>query len=59
MFEPAIFKNSKGVVDDETLKEDRLQGQKLHDALFALKKQGKVKNPSKGIYVKAQPFRRN
>jgi hypothetical protein len=50
----AVIKNPKGNVDVQTLKEKTgLQGQKLRNTLFMLKKQGKVKNPSKGIYVMA------
>ncbi len=49
-----VIQNSKGDVGIETLKEKTgFQGQKLYNTLFTLKKQGKIKNPSKGIYVKA------
>ena len=48
-----IIENSKKGVDIETLKEKSgFQGQKLYNALYALKKQKKVKNPSKGFYEK-------
>jgi hypothetical protein len=50
----AVLRNSKENVDIETLKEKtRLRGQRLHNALSVLKKQGMVKNPSRGIYVNA------
>jgi hypothetical protein len=50
----AVLRHSKGKVDIETLKEKTgLRGQRLHNALFVLKKQGKVKNPSRGIYANA------
>jgi len=49
-----VIRNSKGDVDIETLKKKTgFQGQKLYNTLSILKKRGKVKNPSKGIYVKA------
>ena len=49
----SIIKRSKKEVTIKTLKEKTgFQGQKLYNVLSMLKKQGKVKNPSKGIYVK-------
>ncbi len=49
-----IIKKSKKEVAIGTLKEKTgFQGQKLYNVLSLLKKQGKVKNPSKGVYVKA------
>ena len=52
-----VIQNSKGNVGIETLKEKTgFQGQKLYSTLSILKKRGKVKNPSKGIYVKAWPY---
>ena len=49
-----VIQNSKGDINIETLKEKTgFQGQKLYNTLSALKKQGKIKNPRKGIYVKA------
>jgi len=49
-----VIRNSKGDVDIETLKKKTgFQGQKLYNTLSILKKRGNVKNPSKGIYVKA------
>ena len=48
-----IIENSDQRVDVGKLKEKSgFQGQKLYNALYTLKKQGKVKNPSKGIYEK-------
>ena len=50
----AVIKRSKKEIAIETLKEKTgFQGQKLYNILSVLKKQGKVKNPSKGIYAKA------
>ena len=50
----AIIKRSKKEVTIETLKaKTGFQGQKLYNVLSLLKKQGKVKNPSKGVYAKA------
>ena len=50
----AVIKRSKKEVTIKTLKEKTgFQGQKLYNVLSLLKKQGKVKNPSKGVYVKA------
>ena len=49
-----IIENSVRAVDIGTLKEKSgFQGQKLYNALYALKKQGKVRNPNKGFYIKA------
>ena len=49
-----IIKRSKKGVAIATLKEKTgFQGQKLYNTLSLLKKQGKVKNPFKGVYVKA------
>ena len=49
----AIIKRSKKGVAIGTLKEKTgFQGQKLYNVLSMLKKQGKVKNPSKGVYAK-------
>lgn len=50
----AVIQNSSGDVSIETLKEKTgFLGQKLYNTLSNLKKRGKIKNPSKGIYVKA------
>ena len=51
----AIIKNSKskkGVAIGTLKEKSGFQGQKLNNVLYELKKQGKVKNPSKGVYVK-------
>ena len=49
-----VIKKSKKDITIATLKEKTgFQGQKLYSTLSILKKQGKVQNPSKGIYVKA------
>ena len=49
----AVIKRSKKEVTIKTLKEKTgFQGQKLYNVLSMLKKQGKVKNPTKGVYVK-------
>jgi len=49
-----VIKRSKKEVTIETLKEKTgFKGQKLYNVLSMLKKQGKVKNPSKGVYAKA------
>ena len=49
-----IIENSDRAVDIGMLKEKSgFQGQKLYNALYALKKQGKVRNPNKGFYIKA------
>jgi len=48
-----IIKRSRKGVNIDTVKEKTgFQGQKLYNTLYVLKKQGKVNNPSKGIYVK-------
>ena len=48
-----IIQNSAQGIEIGILKEKSgFQGQKLYNALYALKKQGKVKNPRKGIYEK-------
>ena len=49
-----IIEKSFRAVDIKTLNEKSgFQGQKLYNALYALKKQGKVRNPNKGFYIKA------
>lgn len=49
-----IIEKSDQAVDIATLKEKSgFQGQKLYNVLSRLKKQGKVKNPNKGFYLKA------
>jgi len=49
-----VIRNSKGDVDIETLKKKTgFQSQKLYNTLSILKKREKVKNPRKGVYVKA------
>ena len=48
-----IIEKSVRAVDIATLKEKSgFQGQKLYNILSMLKKQGKVKNPNKGFYLK-------
>ena len=50
----AIIKRSGKGVDIATLmKRTGFKNQRVRDALYSLKKQGKVKNISKGVYVKA------
>ncbi len=46
-------KSKKGVAIGTLKEKTGFQGQKLYNVLSMLKKQGKVKNPSKGVYVKA------
>ncbi|MFC1885620.1 hypothetical protein ACFLZM_00975 [Thermodesulfobacteriota bacterium] len=49
-----IIKRSRKGVAIGTLKEKSgFEGQKLNNVLYVLKKQGKINNPSKGVYVKA------
>jgi len=49
-----IIQNRTQGIDIETLKEKTgFQSQKLYNTLSTLKKRGKLKNPRKGIYVKA------
>ena len=49
-----VIKRSKKAIDIETLKtKTGLQGQKLHNIVYILKKQGKIKSAGKGVYVKA------
>ena len=51
-----IIENSDRAVDIATLKEKTgFQGQKLYNALYGLKKQGKVRNPNKGFYILRRP----
>ena len=45
-------KSKKGVAIGTLKEKSGFQGQKLNNVLYELKKQGKVKNPSKGVYVK-------
>ena len=45
-------KSKKGVAIGTLKEKTGFQGQKLYNVLSLLKKQGKVKNPSKGVYVK-------
>ena len=50
----AVIRRSRKGVDTAALKEKTgFQGQKLHNAVFALKKQGKIKSEKRGSYVKA------
>ena len=44
-------RNKKGVAIGTLKEKSGFQGQKLNNILYELKKQGKVKNPSKGVYV--------
>ncbi|MFC1885872.1 hypothetical protein ACFLZM_02295 [Thermodesulfobacteriota bacterium] len=49
-----VIESSEQGVDLGTIKEKTgFQGQKLYSTLSKMKKQGKITNPSKGIYVKA------
>ena len=48
-----INRSRKGVAIGTLKEKTGFQGQKLYNTLSILKKRGKVKNPSKGIYVKA------
>lgn len=49
-----IIRSSDQAVEISTIKEKSgFQGQKLYNALYALKKQGKIDNPNKGFYEKA------
>ena len=46
-------KSKKGVAIGTLKEKSGFQGQKLYNVLSMLKKQGKIKNPSKGVYSKA------
>jgi hypothetical protein len=48
-----INRSRKGVAIGTLKEKTGFDGQKLYNTLSILKKRGKVKNPSKGIYVKA------
>jgi len=48
-----IQRSRKGVYIGTLKEKTGFQGQKLYNVLYILKQQGKVKNPNKGIYVKA------
>ena len=49
-----VVESSEQGVDIGTIKEKTgFQGQKLYSTLSKMKKQGKITNPSKGVYVKA------
>ncbi len=49
-----VIKRSRKTVDIESLKEKTgFQGQKLHNIVYILKKQGKIKSAGKGAYIKA------
>ena len=50
----AIIKRSRKGVDRATLRNKTdLEGRKIRDIIYRLKKQGKIKSEPKGIYVKA------
>lgn len=48
-----INRSSKGIAIETLKKKAGFEGPKLYSTLSRLKKQGKVKNPSKGVWVKA------
>ena len=49
-----FVKKSRKGINIEILKEKTgFQGQKLHNAVYTLKKQGKIKSEKKGFYFKA------
>jgi predicted Rossmann fold nucleotide-binding protein DprA/Smf involved in DNA uptake len=49
-----FIKKSRSGINIEKLKEKTgFQGQKLHNAVYTLKKQGKIKSEKKGFYLKA------
>jgi len=48
-----IRRSGKGVDIATLMKRTGFKNQRVRDALYSLKKQGKVKNISKGVYVKA------
>jgi len=49
-----VIKRSRKLVDIATLKERTgFQGQKLHNIVYLLKKQGKIKSAGKGLYARA------
>ena len=49
-----VIKRSRKTVDIKSLKaKTGFQGQKLHNIVYILKKQGKIKSAGKGAYVKA------
>jgi len=47
-----INRTRKGIAISTLKEKSGFQGQKLYSTLSILKKQGKVRNPSKGIYVR-------
>ncbi|MCK4788531.1 MAG: hypothetical protein KAV87_32620, partial [Desulfobacteraceae bacterium] len=50
----AIVKRSRKGIDTVALrKKTGLEGRKIRDIIYRLKKQGKIKSERKGIYVKA------
>jgi predicted Rossmann fold nucleotide-binding protein DprA/Smf involved in DNA uptake len=49
----SVVKRSRKAVDIQTLKEKTgFQGQKLHNIVYILKKQGKIVSAGKGVYKK-------
>ena len=49
-----FVKKSRKAINVEMLKEKTgFQGPKLHNAVYTLKKQGKIKSEKKGFYIKA------
>ena len=49
-----FIKKSRSGINIEILKEKSgFQGPKLHNAVYTLKKQGKIKSEKKGFYIKA------
>jgi len=50
----AMIEGSRNGVDVTTLKSRTgLVGRKVNDIIYRLKKQGKIKNVARGIYIKA------
>jgi predicted Rossmann fold nucleotide-binding protein DprA/Smf involved in DNA uptake len=49
----AVFQESEGPVDiDRLVAETGLERRKIHNTLYRLKKQGKIRNVAKGVYTK-------
>jgi predicted Rossmann fold nucleotide-binding protein DprA/Smf involved in DNA uptake len=48
-----IKKNRSGINVEKLKEKSGFQGQKLHNAVYTLKRQGKIKSEKKGFYIKA------
>jgi hypothetical protein len=47
-----IKKSRNGIATNKLKEKTGFQGQKLHNAVYLLKKQGKIKSEKKGFYMK-------